>query len=359
MMNNNNTLSQEQVDTLIVRYSTSQLTEYEMYQLNEWIHQSRENLTYYHTFRNLLDHRHEVEIQTANALQKVFNRIQQRRVQHAFTLIQKIAALLFLPLLIGTLWLIAQQINERQTAQNQITTIISPFGSVSNFTLPDGSKVWLNAGSRLEFPDHFSKAERQVKLVGEAYFEVHSDENSPFIVETPMLSVKATGTRFHVMSYQKQQPSVSLAEGKVMVYVAAKQQLESRKISMFAGQHISLDTNSLVYETETGDTYKHIAWKDGKLIFRNDLMTDIMLRISLQYNVDIEITDPQIKQNRYRATFENESLTELLDLLNLATPFSYHEINPVPQSDGSFSRRKVIISRAINAPVMNLKKTRL
>jgi len=227
-------------------------------------------------------------------------------------------------------------------AEETFTTTTAAFGSVSAFELQDGSLVWLNSGSSLRVPQKFGET-RRVALTGEAYFEVRSDASSPFVVSTEGFSVRATGTMFHVMAYEGQRPSVSLAEGKVTVNIGDAAG-NGKEMVMVPGQHLSLTENGSEYIIERGDVYKYYSWKDGRLIFRNDLLSDIMQRISLQYNVDIEITDREIMKNRYRATFDEETLTEVLDLLRLASPFEYREIAPVGQPDGSFTKRKIIIS---------------
>lgn len=111
---------------------------------------------------------------------------------------------------------------------------------------------------------------------------------------------------------------------------------------------MTYDTLSEQVKIETGDTYKHFAWKDGKLVFRNDNISEVARRISLQYNIDIEIKGEEIKKYRYRATFENEPLGELLRLLKLSSPIEYSEIKPKALPDGTFSKRKIIIFSTAN-----------
>ena len=190
----------------------------------------------------------------------------------------------------------------------------------------------------------FSRHNRNVFLSGEAYFEVHSDATSPFLVNTPYFAVTATGTHFNVTSYKNNlTPSVTLVEGKVFVSEVSQDSKNDTLAILHPGQHMEYDTLLGKAIVQTVDTYKYVAWKDGKLVFRNDLLSEVVRRISLQYNVDIQVIGKKINKNRYRATFENQPLNEVLELLKMSAPIDYKEINPVHLPDNSFTKRKIII----------------
>lgn len=335
----------QQADELIARCLTGNPSEEELRDLEIWIGESAENLKYYRNFKNIWEGSTELQISTESALDKVLKQIdkQQSRSRFGFYL-QKIAAVLFIPLLVSMLWMTYTRYLKRDTGNLVYHEVTAAFGTFSSLDLPDGSKVWLNAGSKLRYPEKFTGNMRSVDLTGEAYFEIHSDESSPFLVNTREFTVRATGTRFNVMAYQDcDSPSVALAEGKVTV--KGKKQASEKE----NGVHLKPD-QLLKYNILTGkmeivneDVYKYYAWKDGKLVFRNDLFTEVAKRISIQYNVDIEIIGDDVKQYRYRATFENESLDQLLKLLKISSPFDYRETNSKLLPDGTFSRKRIII----------------
>jgi ferric-dicitrate binding protein FerR (iron transport regulator) len=340
-MDKNNQIPQPDIDSLILKYVDGRITRPELAELESWLQESESNLQYYRQFRNMLDNNYPVNINTGAALEGVLQKINPgKEKSNVLFILQRIAAVLFIPLFLSfLLYFIFSEDNIREH-ENTFTTITAAFGTVSSFELADGSKVWLNSGSSLQVPEKFKKNKRLVKLVGEAYFEVRSNAFSPFLVQAADLTVEATGTKFNVMAYPDGQSSVTLAEGKVTI----TEEVSDEKILLLPGQHLAIGAENRVQNVEGGDVYKYYAWKDGKLVFRNDLLSDMIRRISLQYNVDIETLDAGILQNRYRATFDNESLTEVLDLLKLASPFSYREIPPVYQPDGSYSKRKIIIT---------------
>jgi transmembrane sensor len=245
---------------------------------------------------------------------------------------------------ISLFWITAGKNLKNANSDTSYNKVVAAFGTYSLIELPDGSKVWLNSGASLRYPDKFKNDNRIVYLVGEAYFEVHSDESKPFLVSTPYFTVKATGTRFNVRAEKNfRNPSVTLVEGKVAVRKTNSVKGNDLIAYLQPGQNMIYDTLNGYTNIQTEDTYKHVAWKDGKLVFRNDNISEVARRISLQYNVDIEIKGSEIKQYRYRATFENEPLGELLRLLKISSPIDYTEVKPKALPDGTFSRRKIII----------------
>jgi ferric-dicitrate binding protein FerR (iron transport regulator) len=336
---------QAEIDRLIQQYASGEIDRHQMQVMEDWVKENNDHLKYYWQFRMMLDASRPLSVQTGTALENVLSRIERKNKGRKILFnLERIAAILFIPVVISILLYLFIQQERIGNAEIQYKTITAAFGSVCSFILADGSKVWLNTGSSLQVPERFPHNRRLVKLSGEAYFEVKSDHSSSFIVETDHFSVEATGTRFNVMSYTDQTPSVTLAEGSVTVHTLFENN-DPERILMWPGQHLVIDVIKKGTVLEQGDTYKYYAWKDGKLVFRNDLMASIMQRISLQYNVDIEIADQSILQYRYRATFENESLTEVLNLLKLASPIDYYEIDPVMLPDSSsYSRRKIIIT---------------
>ena len=333
------------VDNLIAKYLGGNASKDECLMLESWIGESDENLKYYRKLKNIWESSSEIPVTTDKALAKVLRQINKGQKSLTFWQIaQRVAAILFIPLLISMLWLSYGKITNEKIAITRYNEVTAAFGTFASLELPDGSKVWLNSGSSLKYPDKFIGKNRAVFLIGEAYFEVHSDHNSPFLVSTQSLTVTATGTHFNVMAYKNTRyPSVTLLEGKVAVEKINPDIKNSVTSFLKPDQYLQYDTLSGKVKILTGDTYKHIAWKDGKLVFRNDLFSDVVNRISLQYNVDIEIVGDKVKQYRYRATFENESLSELLKLLKLSSPFDYQEINSRKLPDGSFTRKKIII----------------
>lgn len=338
------------VDNLIVNYLVGKASEEEIMMLESWVGESATNKKYFNQFKYVWDSSVELPISTDKALSKVLAQINigQGRINF-WQILQRVAAILFIPLLVSILWMYNGKYFKPSNSDITYNKVVAAFGSFSMLELPDGSKVWLNSGSSLRYPDKFNGDNRIVYLTGEAYFEVHSDETIPFLVNTEYFTVKATGTRFSVRAEKNfRTPSVTLVEGKVSVRKLNSVKNDGLITFLQPNQHLTYDTLTSHISIQTEDTYKHVAWKDGKLVFRNDNISEVARRISLQYNVDIEIRGNEIKQYRYRATFENEPLGELLRLLKISSQIDYVEVKPKALPDGTFSRRKIIIFSTVN-----------
>jgi len=166
-------------------------------------------------------------------------------------------------------------------------TLRTPYGGQYQMTLQDGTKVWLNAGSSLRFPASFSGNERNVTLIGEAYFEVAKDKDRPFLVTVnagsgmPM-TVKVLGTHFNINAYpDEQQNRVTLLEGAVKVDCGAANAL------LAPGKEAILNKLSGKISVSSGDTEAATAWKNGYFLFDNEKVESIMRQISRWYNVEI------------------------------------------------------------------------
>ena len=336
------------INLIIVTYLSGKATDDEISQLEDWIKLSTQNREYYLQVKIVWESSgnqfNPSAISTEKALLNVMRQIgnQQPDFWHYW---QKVAAILIIPLIVGGLaWVGLHGFDSKSDSAIVYNEVTAAFGTRSALKLADGSKVWLNSGSSLTYPDKFINHKRIVKLVGEAYFEVQSDVSRPFIVETKSVSVTATGTKFNVDAYnQGNKIKVSLASGKVSVKKFGEETNASIIATLTPNQNLvyDLETDQKVIENE--DVYKYIAWKDGKLIFRNESLSQIAYKISQLYNVDIELQGKNLDEYKFRATFQEESLGEILKLLKLSSPIDYREIKRSPLPDGSFPKKKIII----------------
>lgn len=252
----------------------------------------------------------------------------------------RVAAILLLPVLL--LLLYTNLPSKTQYAENSNDlTIEAPVGSRIQMELGDGTKVWLNHNSKLIYPYRFQGKNRKVFLTGEACFEVAHNKEVPFIVETNRLEVKATGTTFNVNAYPDDDViETTLIEGKVIVY----EKSSNREIkAMSPDEYLKFDIKNNTFTVKSGNTAKYIAWKSGLLVFKNDPIIDIAKRLERWYNVKIEFTNEKVKELTYTATFADETLPQVLELMALATPVSYRLIPKEKLPDGSFSKQKILI----------------
>ncbi len=134
-----------------------------------------------------------------------------------------------------------------------------------------------------------------------------------------------------------------LASGKVFVNESGKYKKSGATYELQPDQHLIYNNATRLNSIIEGDSYRYVAWKDGKLIFRNDPLKKVLDEISLIFNVDIVLQGKELQNYRYHATFEDESLEEILKLLKISAPISYHEVPRIILPGGSFSKKKVII----------------
>jgi ferric-dicitrate binding protein FerR (iron transport regulator) len=207
----------------------------------------------------------------------------------------------------------------------------------SEVNLPDGSSVWLNSGSKLRYPVPFNGKERRLYLSGEAFFKVHSDPLHPFFVDTKHLEVKATGTRFNVEAYSEDSlTAVTLEKGKVGVDIAHKV-----KVQLRPDQRVLFNSRAGTYDVKTTDAHEWDLWRNGILSFRDEPLEEVFKRVGRTFNVDIHIKDQSVAGQLYRATFENESLDEILHLLKLSAPIQYKITDRQRLNNGTYSREEI------------------
>jgi transmembrane sensor len=318
--------------------------------LEKWISESDENKKFFDQIRNIwgtVDSQNLSQvIDTKKSLDKVLQRISPAfSRKKRWERIGKIAAILLIPLFVGNIIWFSN--NSRKAVLHNapvFSETYAAFGTRTALKLVDGSQVWLNSGSSLRYPDKFTGNNREVLLNGEAYFEVASNASLPFIVKTADLTIKATGTKFNVMGYNSDLKSeITLVDGKVSVCELDKNGNSTLLKELNPDQHLVYNKSTKLVSVNNEDPYKFYSWKDGKLIFRNEPLSDVVNKLSQVFNVDIILQGNTLQDYRYRATFEDESLSEILKLLKISSPISYQEIKRYPLPDGSFPKKRVII----------------
>ena len=263
-----------------------------------------------------------------------------RKVYQQFS---KIAAVLLLPVLMISTWYFLT--DGRFFAKGKKTIyaeIFSPLAARTLFELPDGTTGWLNSGSTLKFPVKFKDKQREVTLSGEGFFNVAKDSEKPFIVKTCNMDIKALGTSFNVLAYPDDETcEITLETGKVIIE-RTRESGETVKLAELQPDH-QIVISKRTYKTDVSEvvTEKYTSWKEGKLVLRNDPMDVVVKRIRRWYNVEITLKDKELESYRYRATFEDETFSEVLKLLKLTSPIEYIEHKREMLPDGTFTKKKI------------------
>ena len=281
-------------------------------------------------------------IDVMGAYQQAQTQIKTNRRRSMYNQLMRYAAFLTIPLLLSSLILGYLYWGATDT-EEKYAEVMAATGSVIRYELPDHSVVWLNSGSTLRYPTVFKKDNRNVELKGEAYFEVESDKEHPFIVKTKQLTVEATGTAFNVNAYAPDHvAAVTLVKGKVAVTLDQK-----KTISLSPGEKIDYNLATSLYNVNKTNTYKWCSWKDGILIFRDDPLEYVFKRLGQTYNVEFILKDAELGKYSYKATFEGESLNEILHLLEMSAPIRCKEVSNRNTNNEKFEKQRIEVSRTI------------
>ena len=215
-------------------------------------------------------------------------------------------------------------------------------GSRTKISLPDGSTVWLNAGSKLVYDKNFDSKVREVSLTGEGYFDVVKNAEKPFIIHAGKVDIKVLGTVFNVKSYPGEKSTeASLIHGSIEVMIkdrpqekiilkpnekiivsneqadqnkAGSQQAE-RNEPIVAISHLNYEpTDSTIIET---------SWVENRLIFQNESFKDLAVKLERWFGVTIQFENEQVQQTRFRGSFTHETIHQALAALKITGGFNY------------------------------------
>lgn len=262
----------------------------------------------------------------------------------------KVAAILLLPLLLYAIYVGYSKAKLISSISGgEPITVVSQPGTLTNLVLPDGTKVCLNAGSSISYPNHFYGSVRNVQLSGEAYFQVTKNKHFPMVIATDKLKLKVYGTSFNVNAFPGEDfERVTLVEGSISL--SGKQLKFNGKDELFVvpGQTVSFYGSQKKLVIENKDTFPFTAWKDGILVFRNTSFQKVLKRLSRRFNVDLQLKDNSLAELPLDATFKDENVNEILRLLELSIPFEYSYEQPQKLPDGTFQKSKIDIVKRQN-----------
>lgn len=289
------------------------------------------------------------EIETIDS-QAAFAQVQSRirkeqRSARALNTVIRVAAGLFIPLLLASSWLLYRQLHPDNHAGFAIQEISSPAGIRSQVVLPDGSKVWLNAESTIKFPVPFPKDSRNVDLMGEAFFDVAKNPEQPFVVHSGNVDVKVLGTRFNYKAFKEDNTiEVVLEEGKIAL--SLNNHSGTKEAVLKPGDRAVIEKASGETKISNQRINKYIAWHTGKLVFENTPMSDVALMLERWYGIEVIVQDKEIMNYRFTTTFDNESLFQVIELLGLSSPIRFKYI-PATIKNGTQvqTRSKIVITK--------------
>ena len=373
------------IEELLVKFFSGIASEEEKNIIENWRAESRENknmfLEYKKTWTLWDDYSLMKTVDVDKAHKKVKNKINKKQSKRKFANIYMIAASLILPLLLLTGFFLREKI--ANITLNQFSQeIITSEGVRKTITMPDGTRVILNSRSSLKLPLRFTNNKREVTLEGEAYFNVKTDKNAPFYVNTGEVTIKATGTSFNINAYtENDDVETTLIDGKLSMITGTqnkKQTLASlkpdqhavynkknNKVTLYSKKenqekpkqeqkqknNIQKDKSTPTENKEGAvipieNIKKYVGWKEGMLIFHNDPMNKVAQRLEKWYNVNIVLQDSLLYDYKYTATFKNENIDQILELLKLTAPLDYTIQSRKKTGPHTYAKRKITIKYA-------------
>ncbi len=230
------------------------------------------------------------------------------------------AAAVMLPvmLLVG-----AYFINGR-TSKAEWTSLEITYGQTGYHMLPDGTEVWLNSGSSLEYPEKFKGRKREVRLCGEGFFNVAADKRKPFIINTAHLSTKVVGTKFNISSYANQKNEcVTVLSGRVEVTTK-----DNATHSLVPDRRLTYRIKDGHTDIEEVDAASVIRWRENGLVFENSTFEDILHALQRKYDFNVVIDPVNFTEMLYRMKFvNNEPLGYILDVVHsvVGLPYTFED----------------------------------
>lgn len=345
----------EDIYTLIAKFLTDQLSETEAAELHEWKLESRENLKLYNDFVALWAQSGSLkmpvpinQLKAQRAIRKKAG-IYPSKTRWISWAVQAAAVVVLSLIFSGIYNSLNHSSQNRNFADNTSSPVFqeinAAYGTQAKVELSDGTKVFLNSGSKLRFPQTFAgQKQRNVVLDGEGYFEVAKNMEQPFVVEANQLHIKVLGTRFNVDAYaDNSSVSVALVEGSVMLQGnSGGQTNDLMQLSPNQVATLNLASQKLS-KSDVADLFKYTAWINGRIVFYGDPIQTVVKKLAKWYNVDIVIADKKLEGYKFTGTFINEPLEQILNILSMTSQMTFTTEPIVKQTDNSMSKRRIIL----------------
>ncbi len=210
-------------------------------------------------------------------------------------------------------------------------TVVVPYGKRTNIELSDGTKVWLNSGSKLIYPVVFAKNKRQVFLEGEGIFDVSHNKNKPFFVVAKDHEIQVLGTVFNVSNYSNEGIiETTLKSGSVQINYKGDSFLQRNKsVKIKPGISAKYNKATKQISSKTVDVSNYFSWREGLFIFRKDDLGHIVKRLSRYYNVKISVEDELLARQTFTGSLDlKENIEQVLEAIKETTNLEYTNITP-------------------------------
>ena len=254
-----------------------------------------------------------------------------------FLWIQRIAAILILPLIISTIYFAL-----KKDPIEYIEIRTNP-GMVAAVNLPDGTKVWLNSRSYLKHPTRFTGNTRDVVLNGEAYFSVHKDKSKRFTVSTPFdIKAEVLGTEFNMEAYAADSSvRTTLVSGSIRLSFLDDNQ-KHKSFLMKPNEEFTYNQYTKKVKVDKPYIPTQTSWKDGLVVFRNTPFNEALKVLSKRFNVEFIVKNDKLYNNSFTGPFDGQHLQLILEHFRLASGIQYRFIDPQTGQEGNIKEKTIV-----------------
>lgn len=308
------------MEQLLMLYCQGMASPEECMQVERWIDESEEHLhlatEVYHINRTVSDMEILQKIDPDKALRKVNVSLNRSQWRSRFRHMERVAAVLFFPLLFLYLLQFAEKQKEISV---QMIEVSANTGSITRVLLPDSTVVYLNARSSLRYPQQFNSNKREVSLEGEGYFEVVHQPSCPFIVSLAQgKKIEVLGTKFNIDAYADQPfVATTLVDGSVH-FLSETGDKEVGTV-LKPGQKVVCEKATNILKLYEVDPFTETAWKDGKLIFNNTPLPEVVHQLEKTFNVHITLRSSILRKYSFTGTFDEQTLEPILESFEVSS----------------------------------------
>lgn len=354
----------EEIEVIIVDFLSGDISEENEQKLISWL---KENQTHQKLFDEIkstwvITNNADSIANTEKGWQTVNKEIKSKHNHHTYgshkkeletkfeiPLFLKIAASILLIYSLGALsWFYFDKVFDKDS--NKITEIEAPLGSKSSVILPDGTSVVLNAGSKISYAKNYGEKLRDIQLEGEAFFDVVSNKNKPFVVNTSSIKIMALGTSFNVKAYKGEETvQTTLVEGLIKIENEKVKNdylyLKPNQVAVFKKSTDKLEIQEQISDGQIAENEKreeidyivkkssvileiddpkpYTSWKDDQLIITGESLGELVKKLGRMYDVTFDFENDKVKNYSFKGTIEKETLEQVLNVIRLTAPIKY------------------------------------
>ncbi|VAW24581.1 Putative anti-sigma factor [hydrothermal vent metagenome] len=341
----------KEIKASLVSYLSGQIADKDFNILNQWIQENAENKRLFDQVNDIWQAtsslNQKLNFDTNKAWDEISKQLDSppsniKPAGRIYSELIKIAAVFVFALFLGGM---VFYFIDKNNYQPQTVEFVAPLGSRSFLKMPDGTKVWLNAGTKIQYRNDYGLDNRKITLAGEAFFNVAKNKKLPFIVQTSAISITALGTKFNVKAYAEENSiETTLIEGSVklesldarfqepLVLSPNEKAVYTKSSRKMAVSGNNKDIGKIEKKPQSKpsltlfksvDTKPIISWKEKRWVISNQKLSELSVKLERRYDVNFIFENERLKDYAFGGTLEDETLGQVLEVISFAAPIKY------------------------------------